>query len=243
MFAHFIRPYYIRPDTLARLDDLVAAGILEGFYLAGGTAVVLRLGHRKSEGLDFYCAAEGRMKAASRYLISNRAAILKQTGGSVTAGLEQVRVSFSVYPYPLLDATTPFRGCPVAGLKDLALMKIDDIARRGRKEDFVDLYALCQQGLSLQRLLFDDMERKFARVPFRLTHYLNALTRFDNAFHDVPDRTALLAVVEEPNAVETHGMEWLTPVDWYEVERFFRTQVTWLRQSTPSAKMDRHPKE
>lgn len=239
MFAHFIRP-----DTLARLDQLVAAGILEGFYLAGGTAVALRLGHRKSEGLDFYCAAEGRVKAASRYLISNRAAILKQTRRSVTADLEQVRVSFSVYPYPLLDATTPFRGCPVAGLKDLALMKIEDVARWGRRDDFVDLYALCYQpGLSLQRLLLDDMERKLAGVPFRLTHYLNALTRFDKAFYDVPDRTALLAVVEEPNAVETYGMEWLTPVDWYEVERFFRTQVTWLRQSARSAKLDTHPKE
>ncbi len=220
----------VRPDTLARLDRLVAAGILRGFHLAGGTAVALRLGHRPSEGLDFVCAAEDRVEAASRFLASCRAAILEQSRGCVTADLEQVRVSFSAYPHPLLDAATPFRGCPVAGIRDLALMKIEDIARRGRRDDFVDLYALCQRGLSLERLLFDDMERRCAGVSVPLTHYLNALTRFDDAFDEIPDRTAILAVVEEPRAVENQGMEWLTPVDWYEVERFFRTQVGGLRR-------------
>ena len=36
------------------LKSLVAAGVPEGFYLAGGTGLALQLGHRRSLDLDFF---------------------------------------------------------------------------------------------------------------------------------------------------------------------------------------------
>src|SRR5260370_20028623 len=44
----------ISPATEATLEMLRDASLLEGFYLAGGTALALHLGHRTSEDLDFF---------------------------------------------------------------------------------------------------------------------------------------------------------------------------------------------
>lgn len=197
----------LRPDTLARLDALVRDEVVRGFYLGGGSAVALHLGHRVSEDLDFFTPEAERMEAVHAYLAGRGAVILRKTAGSVTANWEGVRVSFLAYPYPLLDEALPFHGCPVAGLRDLALMKITAIADRGKRKDFLDLYAICLHDYSLRQLLLEDMGRKFAGVNFSLAHYVKSLVYFADADRD-----------EEP-------LRLLRPVDWEAVKAFFRAEV------------------
>ena len=45
------------PQGHGTLELLSSAGILQDFYLAGGTALALHLGHRLSEDLDFFSPA------------------------------------------------------------------------------------------------------------------------------------------------------------------------------------------
>lgn len=197
----------LRSDTLARLDALVRDGVVRGFYLGGGTAVALHLGHRVSEDLDFFTPEADRIEGAHAFLTGRGALILKKTAGSATGAWEGVRVSFLTYPYPLLEEVRLFRGCPVAGLRDLALMKITAIADRGKRRDFLDLYAICARGYSLRQLLLEDMGRKFAGVSFSLAHYVKSLVYFADADRD-----------EEP-------LRLLHPVDWEAVKAFFRAEV------------------
>ena len=51
MFANVLSRERI--DLLARL---IEHNLLEGLYMAGGTAAALQLGHRKSEDFDFFSA-------------------------------------------------------------------------------------------------------------------------------------------------------------------------------------------
>ncbi len=44
----------VHKETLTLLKDLVSQDILQGFSLAGGTALALQLGHRISVDLDFF---------------------------------------------------------------------------------------------------------------------------------------------------------------------------------------------
>ncbi len=160
------------------------------------------------------------------------AAILEADREAVTVDLDGVRATFRACPHPLLEPATPFRGCAVAGLRDLALLEIAAIARGGRREDFVDLYALLQGRLSLERLLFDDLPRKFGAA-LRPADGLRALAWFDRAVTDPPmtlHGLPIVAVVEEPGPADDPTGEWLRPVEWREVEAFFNA---WVRALLP----------
>jgi hypothetical protein len=117
------------------------------FYLAGGTAVALHLGHRHSVDFDWFTekAIADPLRLAKE-LDDNQMPISK-TGidrGTLHGFMTGVRVSFIEYHYPLL--VEPFLlaeyGCLLASLDDLSCMKLSAIAQRGSKKDFVDIYFL-----------------------------------------------------------------------------------------------------
>jgi hypothetical protein len=122
-----------------------------------------------------------------------------------------VTTSFFAYRYPLLDPpdTTPW-GVGLAGLRDLAAMKLEAAGGRGSRKDFVDLYFLCQR-FDLRDIFrfFSEKYRGAGADPY---HRLRALAHFDDA--------------------EAEPMpEMLTPVDWDDVRGFFETRVRELWES------------
>lgn len=164
-------------------DRLVSAGLLSGFYLGGGTAAALHLGHRLSHDLDWFTPAGFPGEELAACLGGLGAfAIHARTAGSLHGSLDGVRLSFLHYPYPLLDAPVAFRGAAVAGLRDIALMKLNAIAGRGGRRDFYDLHAICHHGLALGDLLAD-LPRKFG-PGVNVYHVLKSLTYFDDAEAD-----------------------------------------------------------
>jgi len=60
--------------------------------------------------------------------------------------LNDVRLSFFVYPYKLLFPLIDFNGVKLADERDIACMKIEAISSRGSKKDFIDLYFLIEIG-------------------------------------------------------------------------------------------------
>lgn len=154
-----------------------------GFYLGGGTSIALQLGHRRSVDFDWFL--EERIEDPLRLASEIRGADLPFVTGQVDRGtlygtLYGVRVSFLEFRYRMLDPLIPWEdfGCRLAGLRDLACMKLSAIAQRGSKKDFVDLYALGHSGLNLKDML-DWYRRKFAVED--AGHLLYALLYFDDA--------------------------------------------------------------
>src|SRR5438105_1871576 len=104
-----------------------------GFYLAGGTAVALHLGHRRSVDLDWFTAA--RIPEPLRLAQDLRESGVPFVTGAVSPGtlygsIRGIRLSFLEYRYPLLAAMRPWRGgTRIASRADLAAMKLAALAQ------------------------------------------------------------------------------------------------------------------
>jgi nucleotidyltransferase AbiEii toxin of type IV toxin-antitoxin system len=198
-------------DVLERLKTLpeVAA-----FYLAGGTALALHLGHRRSVDFDFFTAQDFDAADLHERLRQefDDAPVLRQAARTLYVRLLGVTTSFFAYRYPLLDAATPTPwGFGLAGLRDIAAMKLEAIAGRGSRKDFVDLYVLCKQFELLDVFYF--FAEKYRGSGYDPYHRLRALTHFTDA--------------------EAQPLpEMMESVEWRDVRRFFEERARSLWEGT-----------
>lgn len=129
-----------------------------GFYLAGGTALAIRLSHRISVDLDWFTTNrfdDGMTVAQALRNAGVKLEIEQVSPGTLHGSVQDVRVTFLQYQYPFikpLDHWTEMN-CNLASLADLACMKLSAIAQRGARKDFCDLYALGTRHFSLQEML------------------------------------------------------------------------------------------
>jgi hypothetical protein len=181
----------LHPEVLhgsqANVLRMLARPVTEaGFYLAGGTALALHLGHRRSVDFDWFTAnsfpdplvlAEHLRDAGIPFIT---ASIEKGTLHGTAAG---VRVTFLEYRYALLKPTVfrPDLGCALAALEDIACMKLSAVAQRGSRKDFIDIYALGRRGLTL-KIMLDCYQRKYGVKD--IAHVLYGLAYFDDAERD-----------------------------------------------------------
>jgi hypothetical protein len=137
-----------------------------GFYLAGGTALALRLGHRRSDDFDWFSASPVEDSLALAGMIHTHLpsfVVRSYTEGTLHGESDGIRLSFLGYRYPTLEESEwmPEYGCRIASIPDIACMKLSAIAQRGAKRDFVDLYALLSEGVTLSGMVGDYL-RKFS---------------------------------------------------------------------------------
>jgi predicted nucleotidyltransferase component of viral defense system len=130
--------------------------------MAGGTAAALQLGHRKSEDFDFFSAELHPETLANSLSARAQFETSSSTAGSLHGFINNVKISFLLYPYPLLFPTQTFMSVPLADIKDIALMKVVAIANRGTNKDFVDLYFICKTSISLEELLLNLFPKKYS---------------------------------------------------------------------------------
>jgi len=204
-------------DTLSAnarrlLTQLGREPLIRSFYLAGGSAAALHLGHRVSVDLDLFTSQDHYDAEAltQRLRTIGHLNIQQQSQGTLVGLLAGVRLSFFAYPYPLLAEMADLDGVAVAHLLDIALMKLIAISQRGTKRDFVDLYFICRHGYQLGELL-RRVSEKYQAVSYSSYHLLRALAYFSDAEED-----------ESP--------QMLVPFDWNEVKYFFQAEVRRLMQ-------------
>jgi hypothetical protein len=164
--------------VLARLGPLMSA---RSFYLGGGTALALQLGHRRSADFDWFTGQE--LKDPLRLATEIRDALPLRVDsterGTLHATLSRVPVSFIEYRYrllrPLSESSAPaFR---MASLEDIACMKLAAVAQRGSRKDFVDVHALGRR-IPLARMLALYSKKYGIRDH---AHVLAGLSYFDDA--------------------------------------------------------------
>lgn len=115
------------------------------FYLAGGTALALQLGHRTSADFDFYSEKGFN---SEKLLLKFQKVFKKDISNAVIAEdtlkfrIKSTHLSFFKYEYPLIKPTTKLHSINLASPEDIAAMKIIAIVQRGTKRDFVDMYYL-----------------------------------------------------------------------------------------------------
>ena len=154
-----------------------------GYYLGGGTAVAIHLGHRRSVDLDWF--TEERMDDPMRLATQIRdegvgLEVRNVDRGTLHATVGTVRLSILEYRYALLEPLInwPSFDCPLASIEDLVAMKLLAIEQRGARKDFLDIYAIGMRGLSLADML-ELYRQKYSvadvsRVTFSLCYFDDA---------------------------------------------------------------------
>lgn len=177
-----MHPKSINKKTRAVLEKIAKSGIkgLRAFYLAGGTALAIQLGHRESIDLDWFSKEDFSLALLKRHIFDiGKFGLTDEADGTLNGDLDNVKISFLRYDYKLLFPKLEFNGVKLADERDIAAMKISAISSRGSKKDFIDLYFLLQK-YSLKEL-FDFFERKFKGIKYNKLHIIKSLAYFEDA--------------------------------------------------------------
>ncbi len=155
------------------------------WYLAGGTALALQVGHRQSVDLDFFTPDKTFAPAeVTRHFPDTvwQSTIVKE--GTVYGTLCKAKVSFIAYPF-FVSAVPPLNYGTIAVLdkEDIAVMKIIAISQRGRKRDFVDLYWYTKNVAPLVGII-EKLPKQYPTVAHNFQHIIKSLTYFDDAESD-----------------------------------------------------------
>jgi len=157
------------------------------FYLAGGTALALRMGHRRSVDLDFFSETDEIHERTRQELIrsfsARHAQVIENVDGNLLLLVDGLHVGFFSYGYPLLEPVQTVANIGLASLLDIGLMKLDAVIGRGSRKDFYDLYILSRK-IPLSELLKAG-ERKYPQVRDFPLMALEGLLQFDNADRDL----------------------------------------------------------
>ena len=79
----------------------------------------------------------------------------------LTALVDEIKVTFLSYPFPVIDPLETCKGVPVLSVREIAATKAYTIGRRGAYKDYVDLYFVLSQGHAVLGEIIDLAEGKF----------------------------------------------------------------------------------
>ena len=157
------------------------------FYLAGGTGLALRLGHRCSVDLDFFSATDEVLPRTRqeivRAFVPLEPQVLEDVDGNLLLEVKGFHVGFFGYGYRLMVPTDHAEGVAIAGIADIGLMKLDALISRGSRKDFYDLYVIAQQIPLAELLRLAKPKYPYAR-DFELMA-VESLVLFENADRDL----------------------------------------------------------
>lgn len=144
----------VTETTLALIKQLMIDEQLQDFYLVGGTALSLQLGHRMSIDIDMFTNKDFDSLYIKSYLEKEYHAEVTFVGKNTFLGfINDVKVDFISHKYKLINPIYSEGGIRMASLEDIAAMKFNAIVQDGsRLKDFVDVCYLLQ-NLSLNKML------------------------------------------------------------------------------------------
>jgi predicted nucleotidyltransferase component of viral defense system len=195
----------LSPETLEFVKKIKSEDLPVGSYLGGGTAIALRIGHRKSVDLDFFTPTQFNENQWQQKLENEMGFNLIQKDWQTLVGnVQDVKFSLFYYKHNLINETSDFYNIKLASLEDLSAMKLDTVISRGTKRDLIDIYFLAQK-FSLPKM-YEFYDKKFGSFKDREIMIKKSLVYFDDAEKD-----------------ETPDM--LTPLDWGSLKVFFKKEV------------------
>ena len=157
-----------------------------GFYLAGGTALALQLGHRQSVDFDFFSRKKKTGVDARSWLEGFSKHILREADADTVHGeISGVKVSLiGAYAYPLAGKFITIDGVNIANTFEIALMKLLAITHRATLRDYIDLAAVLERGIGLHELL-QGCRKKYGKN-FNILLPLRSLVSFDDLDAEMP---------------------------------------------------------
>jgi len=182
-----------------------------GWYLAGGTALALQVGHRQSVDLDFFTTKTSFNQRATELALTKTEywETTHQEKGTLFGLFKKAKMSFIAYPFFVPKQSPGWYGnVRILQPTDIAVMKVIAISQRGRKRDFFDLY-WCVKNLESLEQIMRRLNTQYPTVTHNYHHIIKSLVYFADAEADPTPRLMFRA-------------------NWKEVKRFFQNEASEL---------------
>ncbi len=127
----------------------------QDYFLVGGTAIALQIGHRKSIDYDLFTYGSIKPKSIKKWIESlpyDQIKIIHEDGDQIHLIILDVRITFFSFPFKI-DCVNNIHGLPVPSLLTLAAMKAFALGRRAKWKDYVDLYFIMKDYHALKMII------------------------------------------------------------------------------------------
>lgn len=118
------------------------------FYLVGGTALALQMGHRRSIDFDLFSTkalSAGLLAQVKRTCAPWPVAVTYRSPEQLNVLIGGVKTTFLFFPYPVIDSFVPYRGLSLASVREIAAMKAFAIGKRLSFKDYADWYFMLKE--------------------------------------------------------------------------------------------------
>ncbi|MBW6534568.1 MAG: nucleotidyl transferase AbiEii/AbiGii toxin family protein [Mariniphaga sp.] len=124
------------------------------FYLVGGTAVALHLGHRRSIDFDLFC-----YKPFKKSYVINKLVNVPFETVTIFEDVDQlhfivrgIKLTFFHFPWPVEHGLSVQNILSIPTLKTLGAMKAYALGRRSKWKDYVDLFFMLRYHFTIEEI-------------------------------------------------------------------------------------------
>ncbi|EKD29699.1 MAG: hypothetical protein ACD_78C00314G0004 [uncultured bacterium (gcode 4)] len=151
----------ILSETQIKILNLISFASKKWFYLVGGTAIALHIGHRESVDFDLFRYEEFDPKEIDNLLrgagVFWQKKYVSRTE-NCTGVIADVKCTFFAYPFHI-EANESFeKYIKIPDLLTLAAMKAYALGRRAKWKDYVDLYFIIRDYYTIEEIALKTKE-------------------------------------------------------------------------------------
>ena len=201
----------VEPRTLELLKQLQAEPLLLSFNLVGGTALALRIGHRKSIDLDLFTTEDFDLEELKSMLVQRYGLKVSYERNQTLKGfIDGVMIDCIRFNYPHLQSPDIIDGIRLESVPDIIAMKLSAIAQNGtRIKDFIDI-AFLSSRYSLNDMLnfyLKKIPNSNALMPLKALTYFEdidfkeSVVMLNHAFDWTEISARLMDMANSPNKI------------------------------------------
>jgi hypothetical protein len=142
--------------VLGLIKKIQSQSFMNGFYLVGGTALAIYLGHRKSIDIDLFSISSfDEQNILDNLTIDFNFKLHFASKNTLKGSIDGIKTDILAHPYPLIDTIVNMDGVLLLSMPDIAAMKLNAISINGQRvKDFIDIYFLLEHYTIKEMLNF-----------------------------------------------------------------------------------------
>lgn len=129
----------------------------QDFYLVGGTALALQIGHRISVDFDLFSnkpIQKSLLNKAKKVFTGKSIDVVVNNPDELTLFADGMKITFFHNPFPVINPFINYAGTRMWDIQEIAASKAFTIGRRGSLKDYIDLYfILSEKHLTLEDII------------------------------------------------------------------------------------------
>lgn len=182
-------------STLDLLIRLQAKEYLKGFHLVGGTALALRLRHRKSIDIDLFSDFSFDVAQILENLSTDfNFKLFFSANNTIKGSIDNVQVDILAHRYPLISEPLTEERITMLSLQDIIALKLNAITTSGQRvKDFIDLFYLLRE-FNLSEMI------GFYKTKYKQYNEVNVLKSI-TYFNDVD-------LADWPQIIDSPSLKW-----------------------------------